>query len=248
MKNARNLMILSMMLTASALLLPNVAGAAAKIGVVDVDKVSEGSTYFKAELAALDSFSQEKQTSVQQQLTSLAYNLLLSPQELDTYRQLLSESQPTPEKQKQVQDLEALDASRRQKLQELMRLQATPSSQLTEEQKASLSELNPLYQAAAQRRTDAEGLFDDAQKEIGDRETEVGDKLREELTDAIESVAKGRKLEVVLQKSLTIPLGQSSQEILFCLYVDPGSDMTDVVIKAIDQAHAPSAEEVPEAP
>lgn len=239
MKDRLGLACAAIAAVACTLLLPGMA-AAAKVGVVDINKVSEDSTYFKGELAALDALRQEKGAALDQQLGSLHYDLLLTDGELETYRQLTSKSENTPEEQQRLQALEGLNTSRRQELQDLMRVQSDPSSQLTQEQQARLSELNPVYQAALQRRAEAQKIYNDAQTEIANKEEEVRNRLWDEMSKAIESLAQEQKLEVVLQKSVLIPSAQGNQEVAvaLCLYVEPRSDLTEAVIKAVDAAHS----------
>ena len=216
---------------------PGLAGAAS-IGVVDVNKVTGDSVYFKTQLDAFDKFQQEKETALDAQLGSLLPGMLLTPTELDNYRQLLAKTQPSAQDQQAMQALQGVSSSRQQELAGLR----NPPVNLTPQQQARLTELSPLYDAALQRQTESQQMVDAAQKEIDAKQEEVMNSLWKSLTDAISLVAQREKLECVFQKSAVFHTGQASQEMLFCLYVDPGSDMTDAIIKAIDEANPVPAE------
>lgn len=236
MKHRLGLACAAMAAMACTLLLPGVAGAA-RVGVVDINKVSQDSTYFKAELTALDALLQEKQTTRDQQVDSLHFDLLLTDGELDTYRQLTAKAQNTSEEQQRLQALQGLNTSRRQELQDLLPRRSDTANPLTEEQQARLSELNPIYQAALKRQAEAQKIYNDADTEIAGKTEEVRSRLLDELSKVIESLAKAGRLEVVLQKSISLPSAQGDQNVPLCLYVDPQSDLTQAVIKAIDAAH-----------
>jgi Skp family chaperone for outer membrane proteins len=229
-----------------AALFPSIASAA-KVGVVDLNKVTSDSAYFKGQLSALESFRQGKESSLDTQLKSLVPDMLFTSQEIENYRQLVVKGEPTADEQQQMKALEGVNSSRGQELFNLRKTRDAAPDQFGAEQQARLTELESLYTAALQRHSDAEKLSDDTQKEVDDQETTVKNKLWQELTDAIASVAQKQGLEVVLQKSLLLASGQASQEVLFCLYVAPQSDITDAVIKVVEQAH-PSAKEGAPAP
>lgn len=179
-----------------------------KIGVVDVQKVYKEAPRVKQYTEELDMFRQQ----LSNKLDIRSQNLMLTEDEIKELVDLKVKDNPTDKDKARIDEL--LN-SERAKDNEFKTLQGTQN--LNDQQKARLKELQDIQQKS---KDTGNALAKDYEGQFQSKMSEMDDKARADLQDAIKKVADAKGMNLMVDKAVIL-IG--------------GTDVTDDVIAKLDR-------------
>jgi Skp family chaperone for outer membrane proteins len=211
------------------LLLPK--AQAEGIGYVDYQKVVNAFTHADEAQKQLQDFAANLRDIVNRHQS----DLMLTTQEREELKQLLTKQNLTDSEKKRLQELETLASDRLKELQNLENLQ-----NLTEAQKQRLNELQTLRQTASK---DIDAVVQEYNNQINQKGQELWSQLEKDIRARLEklgiSVKEGEDLTIYIDQAIRKAIEQvakannlslvlSNQVVLY-----GGVDITDKVIQAL---------------